>query len=486
MSDALQHAHKIGVVHRDVKPQNLLETRAGVIKLADFGLAGLRREALESPLPVRLVGTPQYLAPEMWLGEAATAKSDMYGLGATLYFMLTGRPPFDAKTARDLRTAHLSHPVVFPPGVPDPAMAVVQRMMAKNPADRPASASALHDEIQEALAAFTGDRRRTPRRSGQPAALAPDPASGLALTHQSRSAADAAVLELPVFRATRTRLEEVLGAAPPILIFHGPSPDALKAVVRSVVDLGARRFYVAARAVLTPATPTLAGRLLEQLHLGPGPVPAWHDRVCAELQPEAGASPTLPSVMELDVRRPLGPAEATDLIELGRRAEGKNITFLVTCDAVTAQGLLAELQTSGFAFLVRHVAMPKLSEDERAEQVRMWTARATADRVRWTDDALRLLRHTENLKKTPIALLMHNAIMIAARAGMRLCTTWTVLAAEEHHNYIQSAAEIAGAFSARPPRWPSDEVLPVLRELRERATGPHLTLPLPPPPDEAG
>jgi hypothetical protein len=258
--------------------------------------------------------------------------------------------------------------------------------------------------------------------------------------------------------------------------------------VRSVIDVGQRRFYVAARAVLTPATPTLAGRLLEQLHLGPGPVPAWHDRVCAELQPEAGASPTLPSVMELDVRRPQGAAEATDLIELGRRAEGKNITFLVTCDALTAQSLLAELQTSGFAFLVRHVAMPRLSEDERAEHVRTWTARATADRVRWTDDALRLLRHTENLKKTPAALLMHNAIMIAARAGMRLCTTWTVLAAEEHHNYLQSAAEVVPAWAGRPPRWPSDEVLPVLRELRAASAykGPGARLPLPPPPDETG
>src|SRR5688572_12617263 len=66
VSDALQHAHKIGVLHRDVKPQNLLETRSGVLKLADFGLAGWRKESLESTVkPVRLLGTPQYLAPEM-------------------------------------------------------------------------------------------------------------------------------------------------------------------------------------------------------------------------------------------------------------------------------------------------------------------------------------------------------------------------------------------------------------------------------------
>src|SRR5262249_19577501 len=149
--------------------------------------------------------------------------------------------------------------------------------------------------------------------------------------------ADAAVLKLPVFSSAKAKLDEALSAVSPITLFHGPAPDALKAVQRSVVDVGGtRKFYVAARTMLNLHAGTLGSRLVEQLHLGQWPRPAGHDRVCAELPWEGGggqggAGP-LPSLMELDIRRPLSSAEATDLIELGRRAEGKNIIFLVTCD----------------------------------------------------------------------------------------------------------------------------------------------------------
>lgn len=464
VADALAHAHKIGVIHRDVKPQNLLETRAGVIKLADFGLAGLRQEQLDAnnARPQRLVGTPQYLSPEMWLGEPATARSDMYGLGATLFFMLAGRPPFQAKNVKDLRAAHLGEQPSFPPDVPPAAAEIVLRCMAKSAMDRPPTASHLHDEINDALGVLTGERRRRPRRPGQAPVTEP---SGF-LTHTSRGGADAAVLKLPVFSAAKEKLDEALSAVSPITIFHGPGPDGLKAVQRSVVDVnGTRRFYVAARTMLNLHAGTLGSRLVEQLHLGQWPLPAWHDRVCAELTSEAGQG-NLPSLMELDIRRPLSSAEATDLIELGRRAEGKNIIFLVTCDDDTARGILHEVDQSGFSFLVRHVGMRELTDEQRAEYVRTWTLHATADRVRWTDDALRLLRHTEARSRKPAARLIHNALMIAHGASMRLVTTWSVLGADQQPDYLQTVNDIPLTWRSRPARWPADDLLPLLLQLR--------------------
>jgi len=467
VADALSHAHNIGVVHRDVKPQNLLETRAGVIKLADFGLAGLRQESLESTgRAVRLVGTPQYLAPEMWVGEAATVRSDMYGLGATLFFMLTGRPPFQAKTVKDLRSAHLNDQPSFPPDVPPSCAEIVLRCMAKTAADRPASAVALHEEIHDALASLSGERRRRARRAG--GASVPPEAPGF-LTHTTRAAADAAVLRLPIFASSKEKLDEALSAVSPITIFHGPAPDALKAVQRSVVDVnGTRRFYVAARTMLNLHAGTLGSRLVEQLHLGQWPMPAWHDRVCAELTSESGGAGSLPSLMELDIRRPLSSAEATDLIELGRRAEGKNIIFLVSCDDDTAQALLHEVDQSGFSFLVRHVGMRELSDEQRAEHVRTWTAYATGERLRWTDDALRLLRHTEASSRKPAARLVHNAVMIAHGAQMRMVTSWSVLGADQQPDYLQSVNDIPLTWRSRPARWPSEEILHLLMHLRAR------------------
>jgi hypothetical protein len=380
--------------------------------------------------------------------------------------MLAGRPPFLAKNVKDLRAAHIGEQPAFPADVPPVAQEIVLRCMAKSADARPQSAAALHDEIQDGIAVLSGERkRRGPRRHGVPA----EPVAFLG--HQSRAAADAAVLRLPVFAAVKAKLEEALAAAAPITLFHGPRPEVLNAVQRSVVDVnGTRRFYVAARTMLNAQSGTLGARLVEQLHLGSWPLPAWHDRVCAELTPEAGAGGTsggpLPSVMELDLRRPLTSAEATDLIELGRRAEGKSIIFLVICDDATAEALRHELEASGFAFLVRHVQMRELTDEQRAEYVRTWTAQATGERLRWTDDALRFLRHQETAARKPAARLIHNAIMIAHGAGTRLVTTWSVLAAEQQPDYLQTVNDIPMTWRSRPQRWPADDLLPLLIGLR--------------------
>jgi hypothetical protein len=254
-------------------------------------------------------------------------------------------------------------------------------------------------------------------------------------------------------------------------VFHGAQPDSLKAVTRQLIDVGStRRFYVAARATLGETSGTLGSRLVEQLHLGQWPLPAWHDRVCAELTAEGmggSGGQALPTLMELDVRRPLSTAEATDLIELARRAEGKNVIFLVTSDGPTAQALLHEVDASGYAFLVRHVAMRELSDEERAEHVRAWTATATGERLRWTDDALRLLRHAEASGKKPASRLVHNAILIAHGASMRLCTTWSVLGAEAQPDYLQTVNDIPMMWRSRPQSWPGPDLLPLLIHLRE-------------------
>ncbi len=125
------------------------------------------------------------------------------------------------------------------------------------------------------------------------------------------------------------------------------------------------------------------------------------------------------------------------------------------------------MDASGFSFLVRHVAMRDLSDEERAEYVRTWTATATGERLRWTDDALRLLRYTETQHKKPAQRLIHNAIMIAHGSSMRLLTTWSVLGADAHADYIQTVDEIPLVWRSRPPSWPGADLLPLLLQLRE-------------------
>ncbi len=147
-ADAIGAAHAIGVVHRDVKPANLLVTPDGQVKITDFGIA---RAADAVPLTQtgQIVGTPHYISPEQAEGRPATAASDIYALGVVLYECLAGRRPFAADTPVTTALAHLREPVPpLPDTVPDHLQAVVATALAKDPADRFASAADLADALR--------------------------------------------------------------------------------------------------------------------------------------------------------------------------------------------------------------------------------------------------------------------------------------------------------------------------------------------------
>jgi len=139
-ADGLQHAHEQGIIHRDVKPANLMLTRSGRCKLGDFGLA--RQEDLddEGTGLTAAVGTPMFVSPEVALGEEATAFSDIYSLGATLYFLLTGKPPFPGENAQDILRRHVEElPAdirTIRPEIPEALALAIWRSLAKQPSAR--------------------------------------------------------------------------------------------------------------------------------------------------------------------------------------------------------------------------------------------------------------------------------------------------------------------------------------------------------------
>jgi serine/threonine protein kinase len=139
-ADALAHAHQMGIVHRDVKPANLLLSRTGRVKVADFGLARVEDPSDLSNFLAESVGTPQFVAPEILQGVAATAKSDVYSLGATLWYLLTGKPPFEAGTTEELLHKHINAPLPnlkkLRPDLPDGLVRAINTALAKDPGRR--------------------------------------------------------------------------------------------------------------------------------------------------------------------------------------------------------------------------------------------------------------------------------------------------------------------------------------------------------------
>ncbi|GAB3148395.1 serine/threonine-protein kinase [Microbispora hainanensis] len=152
----LYAAHRAGVIHRDVKPGNLLVTGTGQVKITDFGIA----RALEAaPLTATgtILGTAQYVSPEQASGTTLTPASDIYSLGVVAYECLAGRPPFRAETAVALALRHLNDtPPPLPATVPAPVAALVTAMLAKDPAARPETGPVLLDRVRTLRDALAG------------------------------------------------------------------------------------------------------------------------------------------------------------------------------------------------------------------------------------------------------------------------------------------------------------------------------------------
>ncbi|MGW0469963.1 protein kinase domain-containing protein [Streptomyces coeruleorubidus] len=148
---ALEISHEMGLVHRDIKPGNVMMTKRGVVKVMDFGIARAMQSGVTSMTQTGMVvGTPQYLSPEQALGRGVDARSDLYSVGIMLFQLVTGRLPFDADSPLAIAYAHVQEEPPVPSSVnrslPPAVDALIARALKKNPNERFPSAEAMRDE----------------------------------------------------------------------------------------------------------------------------------------------------------------------------------------------------------------------------------------------------------------------------------------------------------------------------------------------------
>jgi eukaryotic-like serine/threonine-protein kinase len=155
--DALEYSHRAGIVHRDIKPGNVMITDTGEVKVMDFGIArSLADSGVTLTQTAAVVGTAQYISPEQARGEQADARSDLYATGCVLYEMLTGRPPFVGESLVSVAVSHVREmptpPSALDPSIPRDIDAIVMKALAKDRLERYQSAFEMRADLERAAA----------------------------------------------------------------------------------------------------------------------------------------------------------------------------------------------------------------------------------------------------------------------------------------------------------------------------------------------
>jgi eukaryotic-like serine/threonine-protein kinase len=243
--DALGHAHRGGVVHRDLKPANLMITESGSVKVMDFGIARvLGTEHFTHG--GYMMGTPAYMAPEQVLGREIDGRADLYSVGVVLYRLLSGRLPFAADTAISMVQMQISEPptpiATFKPDLPPWCSAIVERALAKSPADRFQSA----EEFRAALLAAV-----TPQALGEMPTLATPTPPGLpydldgTLPHRTPTAATSTAMAGAMAATTPGGTPAIRPVMPP-----PPTPTGVPAAERTGTTVVLGRTHLAAMGAL--------------------------------------------------------------------------------------------------------------------------------------------------------------------------------------------------------------------------------------------
>ncbi|HET7506211.1 MAG TPA: serine/threonine-protein kinase [Kofleriaceae bacterium] len=480
---ALDLAHASGIIHRDVKPGNILLKSDGTVKLGDFGMAV--SAVRDSPTSVR-AGTPQYFAPEIWRGEPASVATDLYALGATYYYLLTGRPPIEGSSIATLSAAHQRQPIPAPSelagDVAAACMRVVRRCMAKSPVDRYESARAVAWETRgvlrelEAVWWTPGELKRRRSDTRPPQLREPDPAwraRGFDLEPFSELDPSAPPYRAAPFDGLRRELCTRLAIPGTTLVVTGESGSGRSVLVRWVFAANAERGAYVDLQEVSARPRSLAQRIARAFGAVASPAAAGSAELEGLLETLAGLPPTPSAPLVVVDGVVPGTRGAADVAILARAARStRYFSLLVVGPPELALELLADrpeladghgVDPADAASVV--VRIPPLSLPQVRAYLASWLAATRAPDAPplvITVDAALLIGHRAGGNLARINALAR--AMIAA--GGPVLTSWDAWIATEGGGHPASAET---ERPVRPAAWPPPELVQLLNQCRATA-----------------
>jgi len=444
---ALQHAHDLGVVHRDVKPQNLLGAIDNTIKLADFGLATIVQDEWETN-HVRAVGTPLYMAPEVWQGAPPSPASDLYGLGCVLYFMLMGDAPFTAYGRDGLRRAHLEARPRFPTSVPEPLVRLIHRLMAKDPAQRLATAADALVAVAECAEelGFAAKRTTSPRPK-----ISADAHPG--------ERAEQAIIELPPLGQVTALVGHAILSGATLVTLAGQQLHYLERIVETAVHRNGDDVSTAAvvrlsareRAELPQILRTmLRSQLSMTMHRDPSVRSNEREAIVRALAPDNRRR-----VFPIIVNRTLAPSEVLFLVGLLNDAHGANLCLVVVCREAQAAPLAQAVEQHGHVAHAEFIEVPSLTPEQALAHLRVWIrAAGIPPSRRWSSPALALATDLALHHPAQTLRILKNAEILASRLEIPVLTTWCLRGGAQHPGTLLPNSVLLTEWRMPPKQWP--------------------------------